>query len=282
MHDIHTASDRYAERFSGPIGAFFDEIEIGSFLGLLGRWPGCRVLDVGGGHARMAVPMTLAGYRVTVTGSDSSCRMRLDRFLPPGSFDFVESPTWPLPFDQLSFDIVVATRLLAHEEQWQLLIAEMCRVAKLAVIFDYPPFKSSNFLARPLFHLKKRIEKSTRTFRVFYDREITTAVDRCGFREAGVTRQFLMPMVLHRWIKSARFSRASERSFARLGLTARFGSPVLLLATRCEPVAQVAGGVMDLIASGALASGEIAPLPVVPDLARPLPAPEPEIGSQLN
>ena len=34
---------------------------------------------VGGGHAQAAVPLAKDGHRVTVTGSDESCRRRLDQ-----------------------------------------------------------------------------------------------------------------------------------------------------------------------------------------------------------
>ena len=36
------------------------------------------MLDVGGGHGQLAIPLCRAGYRVTVLGSDASCRRRLE------------------------------------------------------------------------------------------------------------------------------------------------------------------------------------------------------------
>jgi ubiquinone/menaquinone biosynthesis C-methylase UbiE len=246
MHDVHTSTDNYAERFSGAIGDFFNEVETHAFLNLLGRWPGCSVLDVGGGHARMAVPMVKAGYKVTVTGSSPSCRMRLDRYLLAGAFDFVHCPVSPLPQADRSFDAVVSTRLLAHEENWKLLISEMCRVARHAVIVDFPPFRSVNCAVGPLFKLKRKVEKNTRHFRVFRQFEIVSEVMKHGFECRSTSRQFLFPMALHRLLQSRLFTRTVEGIPRALGATALFGSPMLMLATRVEPASHPATNITQL------------------------------------
>ena len=66
------------------------------------------ILDVGGGHAQLAEPLVQAGYQVTVTGSDDCCRKRLDQQLRPGSFKYLTCDSLALPFENQSFDVVLA------------------------------------------------------------------------------------------------------------------------------------------------------------------------------
>jgi hypothetical protein len=47
-------------------------------------------------------------------------------------------------------------------------------------------------------------------------------------------REFFLPMVVHRAVKKARFSRLSERVSSALGLTRWLGSPVVLRIEREE------------------------------------------------
>jgi len=136
--DIETASEDYARRFSGRVGDYFLEVQTRAVLELLSPWPRARVLEVGGGHAQLAAPLVREGYRVTVSGSSETCRVRLDRFLPPGSFEFLCCDMLRLPFPDRHFDLVLAFRLLPHVEHWSELIAEMCRVAREGVVIDYP------------------------------------------------------------------------------------------------------------------------------------------------
>jgi len=131
--DIETASEDYARRFSGKVGDYFLEVQTRAVLELLSPWPQARVLEVGGGHAQLAVPLVREGYRVTVSGSSETCRARLDRFLPPGSCEFLCCDMLRLPFPDRHFDLVLAFRLLPHVERWRELIAEMCRVAEKAL-----------------------------------------------------------------------------------------------------------------------------------------------------
>ena len=76
--DIETASDDYARRFSGEVGAYFLDVQARTTLSLLEPWPGARVLDVGGGHGQVAIPLAENGFDVTVTGSSDECKVVAD------------------------------------------------------------------------------------------------------------------------------------------------------------------------------------------------------------
>ena len=83
-----------------------------------------------------------------------------------------------------------------------------------------------------LFGLKKSLEGNTRTYTSFTARELRQVFARCGFGDARLVKQFLMPMVVHRVGKGAAPLRAMEGIFRALGLTALLGSPVILRVDR--------------------------------------------------
>lgn len=232
--DVETSSEGYARRFAGETGQYFLDVQTAIVLEMLAPFPGARVLDVGGGHAQLAGPLLEHGYDVTVAGSSEGCRERLDRSLPPGSFQFRVCDLLDLPFADRSFDVVIAFRLIAHVPRWRELIAGMCRVARKAVILDYSDIRSFNLLYGALFSLKKALEGNTRTFLRFRPGEVPAELARQGFARPLIRRQFFFPMVVHRKLRSAGLSRTMEGASRILGLTRAFGSPVVLRAERKE------------------------------------------------
>lgn len=230
--DIETSSDEYASRFAGPVGEYLLQVQEEVTLSLLEPWQGCQVLDVGGGHGQLAVPLVREGFRVTVAASDVACRERLDRALPPESFRFEVCDLLNLPFDDKSFDVVLAFRLLPHEENWAVQISELCRVAKHAVIVDYPDIRSFNLLYKSLFALKKGFERNTREFITYRRREVVGEFRASGFTAITLKPQFFAPMVVHRFLKRVPLSGSIERISSMLGLTRLFGSPVIVRARR--------------------------------------------------
>lgn len=226
--DIETASDDYASRFSGPVGKYFLEVQARLTLELLRDLPGASVLDVGGGHAQLTMPLATHGYDVTVTGSADICRARLDRYCPAGSFTYITCDCLNLPFADNRFDVVMAFRLLPHATQWQRLVREMCRVAGKVVIFDYPDKRSVNILYDLLFALKKNLEGNTRTYTLFTRKEIRDALAASGFTAQQFRPEFFVPMVVHRKLQHPELSSVVEGFFHRVGLTGLFGSPVIL------------------------------------------------------
>lgn len=225
--DIETASDAYARRFTGAVGAYFLEVQANSVLRLLKPWPHATVLDVGGGHCQLAVPLVESGFPVTVVGSSEACRTRLDSLLPERSFHFKQCNLLELPYENDSFDVVLAFRLLTHLANWQAVIGELCRVARQAVIVDYPDIRSMNAFSGLLFPAKKSIEGNTRPFVCFRTSEVLSEFSRRGFVSPVLYRQFAVPMVVHRLLGSAAVSRATEATVRFIGLTRCLGSPVI-------------------------------------------------------
>jgi len=226
--DIETSSEDYAKRFSGKIGDYFLSVQEAITLNFLKHKPGASVLDVGGGHAQLAVPLVKNGFKVTVMGSDETCRSRLDKLLQSGSFEFVTGNLLNLPFEDNYFDFVISFRLLTHEEKWEIQISELSRVAKYNVIIDYPDIRSFNIFYKLLFKLKKKFEGNTRTFYSFSRRDLIEEFQKNNFIKPVFKPEFFLPMVIHRAIKNVTLLKAVEKLFSILGLTKLFGSPVIL------------------------------------------------------
>ncbi len=226
--DIETSSDDYASRFSGTTGKWMLRVQEGITLDKLWSRGASTILDVGGGHGQLAVPLCREGFDVTVLGSDESCRKRIEEPVRSGRCRFVVGNVIALPFEDESFDAVISFRLLTHCSRWPELVKELCRVARKSVVVDYPTSQSINMIAPALFRAKKRIEGNTRTWRLFRNAEVRDEFARHGFEVVTRTGQFFLPMVLHRALKCASLSSALEGICRGTGLSGLWGSPVIV------------------------------------------------------
>ncbi|MCX7590550.1 MAG: class I SAM-dependent methyltransferase [Kiritimatiellae bacterium] len=226
--DIATSSDDYARRFSGPVGEWFLEKQEKIVLLMIPLDRSLSILDVGGGHGQLAIPLCRQGYTVTVVGSHPSCAARLAPAVATGRCLFHVANVLALPFREREFDVVLCFRLLPHCSKWEALVAELARVARGSVIVDFPVAEGLNRLATMFFGIKKLIEKNTRHWRQFHYSDVCREFKRHGLHVAISVRQFFWPMALHRALNSLKVSRTLEGFAGRLGLTRRWGSPVIL------------------------------------------------------
>ncbi len=231
--DIEASSEDYARRFAGAVGSWLLETQTRITLSLLSSLPpGASILDVGGGHAQTAPRLIEAGYAVTVVGSDPVCGARLQQWISTDRCRFEVASLRNLPYASSSFDAVVCLRLLPHSVSWTALIGELCRVAARSVVVDYPSARSVNVASSQLYALKRAIEVNTRRYRTFSPHQIASAFDAYGYAVQSEQPQFLLPMVLHRWVNHLAWSKASEAPGRWLGLTRKLGSPVIVRADR--------------------------------------------------
>ncbi len=228
--DIETSNDDYATRFKGATGAWMLEVQERGVLSLLREKaaPGATVLDVGGGHGQLAIPLCRDGYKVTVIGSAESCRHRISEIVDSGACKFDVGNVVALPYPDKSFDAVVAVRMLTHCSVWPQLVKEMCRVSRGPVITDYPTSQSLNAIAPALFEAKKKYEKNTRTWTLFKHRRVREAFDAAGYAETRRYAQFFLPMVIHRALKCRALSAFLEGTCRVIGLTRLWGTPVII------------------------------------------------------
>ena len=232
--DIETSNDDYATRFRGKTGAWMLGLQAKLTQKLLRACKPGTMLDVGGGHGQLAHPLADDGWDITVLGSAPSCRHRIKDLTDSGRCKFVVGNVIELPFPDKSFDAVICFRLLTHCDHWEQLVKELCRVSRGPVIVDYPTSQSVNAIAPMFFAAKKKIEKNTRTWRLFKHAEVTKAFEAVGWKVVERRKQFAMPMVLHRALKCAPISAFCEGVCRCLGLTACLGSPVILRAEAAE------------------------------------------------
>lgn len=226
--DIETSSDDYATRFAGKVGEWFLKVQEKATLKMLKPYPGASILDVGGGHGQTTKALIDAGYDLTVFGSDPVCKERIAQYVDSGQCKFEAGNLLDLPYPDDAFDVVLSYRLLPHIEQWQHLIEEFSRVARKAVILDYPEKRSVNVIAPQLFKMKKQMEGNTRPFTLFSRAEVTEQFNQHGYQFKDAYGEFFLPMVLHRKLKSPGISSAAEDVCRALGLTGLFGSPVVV------------------------------------------------------
>ena len=234
MPDVVTASEDYASRFHGDTGAWFLKVQEDAVCDVISEDRSISILDVGGGHIQIAAPLAERGYRVTVQGSAAECRHRMDANPHTRGCDFIMSPVAKLPVADRSYHTVLSFRLLAHYEDWPILVRELCRVADVAIIVDFPCVSALNFFGPLLFKFKKRIEKNTRHWQSFRQEDIINAFENHGFRKESVFKEFFLPMVFYRMLRSRAVTVALERIFRSIGLTRLFGSPVIVKFVRID------------------------------------------------
>jgi ubiquinone/menaquinone biosynthesis C-methylase UbiE len=146
---------------------------------------------------------------------------------------FLEGDAHALAFPDRSFDVVVCLRVLMHTPDWRRALAELCRVARSRVVFDYPALASAAALQAVARRLAAAAGSDVEAYRVLSDRAVRTTLRRSGFRMADSRRQFVLPIALHKGIDSLAVTSNVEGALARVGLRWLLGSPVTVLAERC-------------------------------------------------
>ncbi|EIE48630.1 methyltransferase, putative [Citreicella sp. 357] len=227
--DLDSSSERYARRFEGRAGAWLLSRQTDILCDLIAPWPKARVLDVGGGHGQIAGALLPRGHQVCVLASSERALGQVRAMTDP-ALEMITGSLTALPFADRSFDVVTSFRMLAHVDDWRAHLAELTRVARQAVILDFPIPGGANLLEPLLFGLKKKVEGDTRRFRTIRRRIVHEALDQQGFGEIRETGQFVFPMVLHRALKRPGVSAVLERVMQSCGLSDRIGNPVILRA----------------------------------------------------
>jgi ubiquinone/menaquinone biosynthesis C-methylase UbiE len=224
-----------ALRFGGPIGALVAGTQERVLDRFLAPLAGARVLDVGTGTGRAAIVLARRGAEVT--GVDASAEMlevaRERAAAAQVTITFDRGDAHALPFGDRSFDAAIALRVLMHTPGWRQCIAELCRVSRARVVFDYPSARSAAAIQAAMRRGAAALGRTTEAYRVFRPAAVAAVLQASGYRITNVHRLFVLPIAVHKAINSRRFTEASEALLARLALDRAFGSPITIVAERC-------------------------------------------------
>jgi len=224
-----------ALRFSGPVGALLAETQDRLLAEALGPLEGRRVLDVGTGTGRAAISLARRG--AVVTAIDASAEMlavAVKRVAQAGvAVSLAQGDAHALEFADNTFDAAVSLRVLMHTPDWRQCLAELCRVSRERVVFDYPALASVAAFQAAARRVASRLGVRTEAYRVIGDRAVRAALARAGFAIVDRHRQFVLPIALHKTFDSRALTVRVEGLLAEVGLLRAFGSPVTVVAERC-------------------------------------------------
>jgi ubiquinone/menaquinone biosynthesis C-methylase UbiE len=234
--DPETARTFDDRRFGGPIGELVAGTQARVLANFIGRILGRTILDVGTGTGRAALLFARGGARVTgVDASEQMLAVAERRASADGvRVTFRVGDAHALEFADRSFDVAVSLRVVMHTPRWRTCVAELCRVSDQLVVLDYPSARSAAAVQSLVRRLLHAVGARTEPYRVFSHKEIADALSRCGFRVVSVHRQFVLPIAFHKAIGSRRLTLAVEGALDRIGLRKLVGSPVTLVAERCQ------------------------------------------------
>ena len=234
--DYHTSTELYARRFSGKAGEMIlcRQNELLSLF--LRDIEGKKVLDIGAGHGQTVEVVFSKGGHLTAYGSseDNFHQLRkLIKELPIPEdkgyrVEFGVGKLYELPFEEKSFDVVISLRMISHVPDWTIFLKELCRVARDSVIIDFAP---RSILTSFSFILKGKMEVASRRFTTQNLNEIKSAAEESGFILRNYERQFMIPVVIHRMLKSRLFL-PLERIARKLRITRFLGGPVIAVFDR--------------------------------------------------
>ncbi len=214
------------DRYGGAVGKWVINLEkqLFSALGIRAK-KASRVLDIGSGTGKLSAV------------AESSLFVGLDRSLPmllvgkssmETPYPLILGDAQCLPFVNDSFDIVLASRLLLHLPDWQSMVSESCRIARIAVILDFPTSPSLAAL-EPRFWSSLRGSSAPPPHKIFTLGQVRSAFEISGFTCEELHKGLLLPYRLHRWLGKPRLSQVLEGIAKKTGLTSLFGSPSFAL-----------------------------------------------------
>jgi ubiquinone/menaquinone biosynthesis C-methylase UbiE len=145
---------------------------------------------------------------------------------------FVVADAMNLGFGNSSFDTVVSSRMLMHVPEWKSALAELLRVARNTVIFDFPPTTSFAVVDVTIKRVKRALGSDTWTHRTLRIADVQREVEKHGWRVVVSKKDWFLPVALHRKLDDPALTERLENLCSRLGLRRLFGAPVTFKAVR--------------------------------------------------
>jgi SAM-dependent methyltransferase len=230
--DPETARTFDQGRFGGPVGELIKLTQERAVFSGLPDISGWKVVDVGAGTGRFTIPFLERGAKVIACDASEHMLKILQSKTSSAELQTRIIDAHELPFENKSFDCAISFRILMHLPDWKKALAELCRVSKDWLLFDFPPRRGFLTFA-PLVHLlKKPFSKKLQAYQVIAVCEVREQLGNHGFEIQSVDHGFFLPITAHRIVGSSGFTRGSEKLFSTIHLTRHFGSPVTIFARR--------------------------------------------------
>lgn len=231
-----------ALRFGDGIGQLLLETQEAILIDALQPAPGRTIADVGTGTGRAALALARTG--ADVIGIDASSEMlavaerraREEKARgAAGTLRFERGDAHALPLEDRAVDAAVCLRVLMHTPDWRQCLAELCRISRSRIVFDFPSASSAAAIQSGARRVAHRAGFRTEPYRVMRASAVRAELARHGFRVRAEHRQFVLPIALHKAVGSRGVTRALEGALASVGLLRLFGSPVTIAAERMQP-----------------------------------------------
>lgn len=221
------------EHFSGVFGAYLKKSDEESLEALLSDGSG-SVLDVGAGSGRLSIHLAKKreGYLVS---SDASIEMLQTAASRSPVLDrpvFVLADAQQLPFADHSFDYVISFRTLMHLPDWRKAVAEMCRVARQAVVIDAPARIAAPGVEALYHSVLRAFGGNSSPYTTFFRKDIATAFEDNGYVVDRSDRKFVLPVKVSRLLGNGRLPVTFESFFRKSGISRVLGGQYVLRARR--------------------------------------------------
>jgi len=221
------------KKYGGNFGEYLKNQEITTFMSMIDS--DCeRILDVGSGTGKLSIYMNNGSYQIV--SLDNSYEM-----VEVAKSNAIRSGIVYLPvvcdanficFNDRVFNYVLASRVLMHLSDWEIGLAEICRVSKKTIIFDFPSALSSSLIDSVFKFVKKLFINDTDCYKTFLISRIIKELKNNHFRPVEIKKEFFLPLIIHRILDSPEFSEKIEKFFKKIGLTDILGSPAIIKAVR--------------------------------------------------
>jgi ubiquinone/menaquinone biosynthesis C-methylase UbiE len=219
-----------ADRFGGSFGRYLQHQEVETVLAMINGVHGRA------GTGKLSIP--LIQLSIPVVSVDFSSEMLAQAWKKAKNeavtLKSVTCDAQQLCFRDAAFECVVSSRMLMHLSDWRQGIAELCRVAKNIVVFDFPPVQSCASLDSLWKRFKRRFDPDARPYKTFAIQSVLWELQRNNFRAVEIRKQFFLPVAFHRWMNRPLWSRKIEWLLSKLFLIQLFGAPVTVKAVRKE------------------------------------------------
>lgn len=226
-------NDYEHNKYGGKFGEYLKTQEAEVFISMID--PDCQsILDIGSGTGKLSLLMNNDSY--TIVSLDSSYEMLniVKSFINVADFKYlpVVCNAESICFTDRSFDCVVASRLFMHLSDWKAGLAEICRVSKKIIIFDFPSALSSSLIDSIFKRAKKLFITDTICYKTFLISKMLKELKNNDFSLVEIKKEYFFPMLIHRILNKPEFSQKIEYFFKKTGLTNIFGSTIIIKAAR--------------------------------------------------